>query len=131
MTDSRDTDSGYHMRLLVDRVPSMLAYWDSELLCRFANRAYEKWFGVDPDRLIGTSIRDLLGPKLFAMNEGHMRAALAGEHQVFERLVPGPDGVERHSLAEYIPTSSMAPYVVSRPGDRSDSVARNTGGAPA
>jgi len=103
MTDSRDTDSGYHMRLLVDRVPSMLAYWDSELLCRFANRAYEKWFGVDPDRLIGTSIRDLLGPKLFAMNEGHMRAALAGEHQVFERLVPGPDGVERHSLAEYIP----------------------------
>jgi len=103
MTDSRDADSSYHMRLLVDRVPSMLAYWDRDLHCRFANRAYEKWFGVDPDRLIGTSIRDLLGPKLFAMNEGHMRAALAGEHQVFERLVPGPDGVERHSLAEYIP----------------------------
>ncbi len=103
MPDPRDTDSGYHMRLLVDRVPSMLAYWDSGLHCRFANRAYEKWFGVDPDRLVGTSIRDLLGPELFAMNEAHIRGALAGERQVFERIVPGPDGVQRHSLAEYIP----------------------------
>jgi len=103
MTSTLDSDVGYHMRLLVDRVPSMLAYWDGELRCRFANRAYEMWFGVDPDRLIGTSIRDLLGPKLFALNELHIRAALAGEHQVFERIVPGPDGVQRHSLAEYIP----------------------------
>lgn len=104
MSDDLDAaDVNYHMRLLVDRVPSMLAYWDRELRCRFANRAYERWFGVDPDRLIGTSIRDLLGPELFAMNEPHMRAALAGEHQVFERIVPGPGGVERHSLAEYIP----------------------------
>ena len=103
MTYTLDSDIGYHMRLLVDRVPSMLAYWDAELRCRFANRAYEMWFGVDPDRLIGTSIRDLLGPKLFALNELHIRAALAGEHQVFERIVPGPDGVQRHSLAEYIP----------------------------
>lgn len=103
MSDDFEKDVNYHMRLLVDRVPSMLAYWDRELRCRFANRAYEKWFGVDPDRLIGTSIRDLLGPDLFAQNEPHMRAALAGQHQVFERIVPGPGGVERHSLAEYIP----------------------------
>jgi len=103
MSDDFSEDAHYHMRLLVDRVPSMLAYWDRDLRCRFANRAYEKWFGVDPGRLLGTSIRDLLGPKLFDMNEPHMRAALAGERQVFERIVPGPGGVERHSLAEYIP----------------------------
>jgi PAS domain S-box-containing protein len=103
MTDDFDADAAYHMRLLVDRVPSMLAYWDRDLLCRFANRAYEAWFGVSPDLLLGTSIRDLLGPELFAMNEPYMRRALAGERQVFERIVPGPDGVQRHSLAEYIP----------------------------
>jgi len=99
MTD----DLQYHMRLLVDRVPTMLAYWDRDLTCRFANRAYEAWFGVNPDRLLGTSVRDLLGPELFALNEPYMRRALAGERQVFERIVPGPGGVQRHSLAEYIP----------------------------
>ena len=81
----------------------MLAYWDKDLRCRFANRAYERWFGVDPDSLIGTSIRELLGPALYAANESYIRAALDGHRQVFERVVPGPDGVQRHSLATYVP----------------------------
>lgn len=88
---------------LADRIPSMLAYWDSDLRCRFANRAYERWFGVDPDALIGTSIKDLLGPTLFALNKAHIDAALQGQPQTFERVVPGHDGVQRHSLAHYIP----------------------------
>ncbi|MEZ5703152.1 MAG: PAS domain-containing protein [Burkholderiaceae bacterium] len=96
-------DAAYHMGLLVDRVPTMLAYLDRQLICRFANRAYETWFGAKPEDLLGTTVQNLLGPKIFALNEPYMRKALAGERQVFERLIPGPDGVERHSLAEYIP----------------------------
>ncbi len=103
MSDDLSADLNYHMRLLVDRVPSMLAYWDSDLRCRYANRAYERWFGVDADRLLGTSLPELLGPELHAMNAPYIRGALAGERQVFERIVPGPDGVERHALAEYMP----------------------------
>ena len=103
MNENFGRDTSHHVRLLVDHVPSMLAYWDRDLRCRFANRAYETWFGVDPDSLVGTSIRDLLGPQLFALNEPYIRAALNGERQVFERVVPGPDGVKRHSLATYVP----------------------------
>lgn len=103
MNDTFGRDASHHVRLLVDHVPSMLAYWDSDLRCRFANRAYETWFGVDPDGLIGTSIDDLLGPQLFALNEPYIRAAMNGEKQVFERVVPGPDGTRRHSLATYVP----------------------------
>lgn len=98
-----DFDMAYYVRLLVDHVPSMLAYWDRDLLCRFANRAYERWFGVDPDGLAGTSLRDLLGPRLFALNEPYIRGALGGKEQVFERVVPGADGVARHGLATYTP----------------------------
>jgi PAS domain S-box-containing protein len=81
----------------------MLAYWDRDLTCRFANRAYETWFGVDPDQLVGTSLPDLLGPELFALNEPYVVAALAGRQQSFQRSIPGPDGVTRHSLANYQP----------------------------
>ena len=93
----------HHLRRVVDHVPSMLAYWDSELRCRFANRAYETWFGADPDRLLGSSIRDLLGPALFALNEPYILGALQGEPQTFERAIPGPDGITRFSLAHYHP----------------------------
>jgi len=91
------------LQKLVDRIPSMLAYWDRELRCRFANRAYETWFGVRAETLLGTSLRDLLGPELFALNEPYLRAALAGEPQVFERVVPGPGGVRRNARAWYLP----------------------------
>ena len=103
MTDDRYANPTRYMRLLIDGVPTMLGYWDPDLRCRFANRAYETWFGVNPDQLIGTTAQDLLGPALFALNEPLMRKALAGERQIFERVVPGPDGVHRPSLAEYIP----------------------------
>lgn len=103
MSCSIEATSAPYAQRLVDHLPSMLAYWDRDLRCRFANRAYETWFGADPERMIGMHIRDLLGPALYALNEPYLKAALAGEQQVFERIVPGPDGRQRHSLATYMP----------------------------
>ena len=39
----------------------MLAYLHRDLTCCFADQAYETRFGVTPEALIGTHIRDLLG----------------------------------------------------------------------
>lgn len=100
---STHQNPAHYMSRLVDQLPSMLAYWDRDLRCCFANQAYSRWFGVDPKALLGTSIRDLLGPHLFSLNQHHMEAALRGEAQTFERLIPGPDGIHRHSLAHYVP----------------------------
>jgi PAS domain S-box-containing protein len=91
------------LRRVTDKLPSMLAYWDSTQHCRFANRAYETWFGVSPESLVGTHISKLLGP-LYRMNLPHIEAALRGEPQEFEREIPDPaGGPSRHSLAHYIP----------------------------
>ena len=103
MAENNVQDATYYLRRMVDQVPSMLAYWDRTLRCRFANAAYRTWFGVDPARLVGTSLRDLLGPELYALNEPHALAALHGEEQTFERAIQGADGVVRYSLANYQP----------------------------
>jgi len=100
---SLPTRSGPPWANPADLIPSMVAYWDKDLICRFANRAYQVWFGKDPQDLLGRPIQELLGPKLFQLNEPYMRAALNGQTQTFERVVPGPDGVARHSLARYLP----------------------------
>lgn len=94
---------GELLRLLVDKISAMLAYWDSALRCRFANRAYEQWFGVSPEALIGRHISELLGP-LYPLNLPYIERALRGEPQEFEREIPSPTGgPSRHSLANYIP----------------------------
>jgi len=91
------------IEFLMQKTPTMIAYWDQDLRCRYANGAYRTWFGVEPEKMVGTTLMDLLGPELFALNEPYARGALAGQEQTFERVVPGPDGIRRNSLAKYMP----------------------------
>lgn len=88
--------------IALNLLDAMVAYWDKDKICRYANSAYLAWFGRKPEELIGTHIRDLLGP-LYAKNLPYMERALSGEIQVFERAIPRPDGTTRHSLATYLP----------------------------
>lgn len=89
--------------LVVDRLPAMVAYWDSFQTCRFANQAYLSWFGWTRERLLGHTMKELLGP-LHAMNLPYIEGVLAGKTQVFERSIPLPGGGgTRESLATYIP----------------------------
>jgi len=103
MSDTHGHDTAYYARRLVDHVEALLAYWDRDLRCRFANPAYGRWFKADPAQLIGKSMPEVLGPERWAQIEHHARAALRGEVQLFDRDAPGPDGAMRHSLAHYVP----------------------------
>jgi diguanylate cyclase (GGDEF)-like protein/PAS domain S-box-containing protein len=86
-------------------IDAMLGYWDVRERCKFGNTAYRDWFGISPADLLGLPIRELLGP-LYELNLPHIRAALKGEPQVFERAIPMPDGSVRHSIASYHPDIS-------------------------
>ena len=91
------------LRQLVDHVPGMLAYWDATQRCRFANRAYESWFGVPCAALVGRSMQELLGP-IYPPNLPYIEGALRGVPQTFERDIPLANGSPmRHSLAQYVP----------------------------
>ena len=87
---------------LVDHLDAMVAYWDRDQVCVFANDAYLAWFGRTKQQMIGTTLEGLLGP-LYLRNLPYIRAAYEGKTQVFEREIPAPDGRIRHSLATYTP----------------------------
>jgi diguanylate cyclase (GGDEF)-like protein/PAS domain S-box-containing protein len=103
MSDGLAPDTIRYQHLLMERLPAILAYWDTDLRCRFANHSYKHWFGVSTVDLVGTSLGDLLGPELLALNEPHIKAALQGHEQTFERDLTGPDGTSRQSLVTYLP----------------------------
>ena len=91
------------LKTITDAIPSMVAYWDNNLRCRFANKAYLEWFGRAPETLVGTTMRSLLGEALFVKNEPYILAALAGNTQNFERTLTRADGTIGHTWANYIP----------------------------
>lgn len=91
------------LRALIDQLPAMVAYWDKDQRCRIANRAYLTWFGVEPEALLGKTLRELLGP-IYPLNLPFIEGALRGQEQQFERELPNPEGgPPRHSQAHYTP----------------------------
>lgn len=89
--------------VVLDALPAMVGYWDAQLRNVVANAAYVDFFGRTPGELKGLHIGELLGEELYAKNEPHIRAALAGEPQLFDREIIDPTGTPRYTQASYMP----------------------------
>jgi PAS domain S-box-containing protein len=88
---------------LFDQTSTLIAYWDRNLRCRVANRAYELWFGVSLQQLIGSHLGELLGPQYEEVRP-YVEAVLRGEPQEFERDYVDPTGgPPRPALMRFIP----------------------------
>ena len=64
MLDEGPDDGGEtrRLRLLIDRLPALIAYWDADLHNVIANEAHREYFGLGPAEIRGRHLRDLLGP---------------------------------------------------------------------
>jgi PAS domain S-box-containing protein len=91
------------LKTITNAIPSMIAYWDKDQRCGFANKAHLEWFGRDPDTMIGNTIASLLGESLYAGTEPHIRAVLAGQPQNIERTLTKADGTTGHTWTNYAP----------------------------
>lgn len=96
------------IRTLTDNLPGLVAYWDKDLRCRFANAAYEDWFDRSSDDMRNLTLPSLLGPDLYAKNENCIVSALAGQRQSFPQSIIKPCGQVGHVLTHYIPDIDTA-----------------------
>lgn len=88
---------------VVDHVDAMLAYWDKNEICRFANKAYLKWGEKSGDELIGKVKLKKFLRTIYTENQLHIRNVLAGKKQVFERDFHFPDGSVYPYIVTYTP----------------------------
>lgn len=86
----------------LNHVSAMIAYWDCNQRCVFANDAYLEWFGRKPAEMKGILMKDLLGD-IYPKNLPYILGVLKGEKQVFERQISLPNGELRESIATYTP----------------------------
>ncbi|MBS1512055.1 MAG: PAS domain-containing protein [Bacteroidetes bacterium] len=94
------SDIGLHV---ADQIEAMLSYWDKNLICRYANKAFKHWFGLSQSQMIDKMhLSELLG-EVFEKNRTHIEAALAGTRQQFERELLLFNGEVKNVLTTYIP----------------------------
>lgn len=88
---------------MLNALPAMVGYWDSDLRNRMANDAYIEYFGKTPQEMRGMKIWEVLGKELHEKNRPYIEGALAGEAQLFDLAITTPSGEVRYTQASYIP----------------------------
>ncbi|MCJ2035575.1 PAS domain-containing protein [Methylobacterium sp. J-068] len=91
------------LRLITDALPVLISFIGADHVYRFANRAYDDWFSIPAEAVVGRDVRELLGPKGYVARKPHMDRALAGEAVTFELDWPRRDGEPRIAEIRYLP----------------------------
>ena len=93
----------YYTNKIADSISAMLAYWDKDQICRFANNAYVTCFGRKTgDCIDKITIKELLGP-VYKKNLPYLEEAYKGKIQVFESELSLTDGKLKQFIVTYIP----------------------------
>ncbi|MDB5954896.1 ATP-binding protein [Ramlibacter sp.] len=91
------------LRMVTDNAPVLLLHFDREGRYRFVNEPYAAKVGMPTARMIGRTMVEVLGEAAHAMLRPHIEAALAGERQEFDALIPYPAQGGRWMHCTYLP----------------------------
>ena len=97
------TEPGGMLRAVLNALPAMVGYWDTNLQNRIANDAYVDYFGFTPEQMRGLQIREVLGETLYGQNLPYIEGVLRGEPQLFDRTIIDTAGCARYTQASYLP----------------------------
>lgn len=94
---------GGFLQTITNSIPVQFAYYDRDLICRFANASYARWTGTPAESLVGMHLSQIASPEIFAQSLPRLEAALAGEDQQFEGPRTFPDGHAFYASIQYTP----------------------------
>jgi len=81
-------ESEHQLRLVTDTAPVGIARCDTEARYKFINRYRAERLGLAPEQVIGKRMPEVIGVKVFAIIEPHIRECLAGKAVRFEVALP-------------------------------------------
>lgn len=88
---------------IADRIPTRLAYYDKDLICRFASAAHAARYGKRAADMVGLHLSEVVHPDLLPEIFPHVTAALAGQVAIFEVQHVEDDGTQNYHEIHYIP----------------------------
>jgi diguanylate cyclase (GGDEF)-like protein/PAS domain S-box-containing protein len=90
------------LKAVTDNLPALFAYVDRDQVYRFANGHFRHLLGVEPEAVVGRTMREFLGDGAHAELLPHIEGVLRGERRNFER--PGwKRNADRYFMTQYVP----------------------------
>lgn len=90
-------------KAITNAIPGLVAYWDKDLRCHFANEIHLDWFGKTAKMIIDTKLHDLLSDWEYTNTLPYIIKVLLGQSQVFEGSLTKPNGNKISTLNHYLP----------------------------
>ncbi|MFN3496062.1 MAG: PAS domain S-box protein, partial [Hydrogenophaga sp.] len=101
--EERLAEHGGFLQTITDRIPARLAYYDKDLICRFANSAHANRYGKLAAEMVGSHLSQVVRPDLLPEILPRVASALSGEAQSFEAERTASDGTRNFYQIHYIP----------------------------
>ncbi|KQV92599.1 PAS domain-containing protein [Pelomonas sp. Root1237] len=95
-------DAQAHLKAIADNLPVLISYIDRNQRLTFVNKTFEEWMGVAPELAVGSHLKALIGPELYAQRQPALEQALRGERVEFE-VASQALGLTRYLHTVYIP----------------------------
>ncbi|MBC5772710.1 PAS domain-containing protein [Pontibacter sp. KCTC 32443] len=95
--------SEQQLRLVTNALPVLIGYLDKEEKYRFANKAYEHWFPLKSEDLIGRYLRDIIGEEAYRNVKEYIEQGFAGQAVSFEARMPYRADFVKHIQTNYVP----------------------------
>lgn len=76
---------------VLENLPDLVSYLDTELRYRYINRGYPEWFQREATQILGRRVPEVVGDAVFEIVRPRLEKAVRGEPQEFELEVPHSD----------------------------------------
>ncbi|HXR58600.1 MAG TPA: EAL domain-containing protein [Burkholderiales bacterium] len=84
LAESGRRESEERLLLMANSVPALIAYLDREQRFRFSNRTYGEWFGIPHEQMVGRTLREVSGDKVYEELRPRVERVLSGQPVEFE-----------------------------------------------
>lgn len=96
-------ETAARLQLVTDTTPALISYIGKDGTYQFVNAAYEAWWGLPREQLIGRRPSEFLSEEVLAETRPYAKRTLAGEMVTFQIDLPLADGTTPHVEVRYAP----------------------------
>ncbi len=95
--------SEQQLSIIIDNIPGLVSHVDNNLRYLYASKGYERFFGIPSEKVVGKTMKEVLGETVFKRVEPYVKRALSGEQVKFENPIKMPNGEISYNLVTYTP----------------------------
>lgn len=91
------------LSLITDSVPALIGYFDKDQVYRYVNQRYADWFDRPKDGIVGCSILEVVGERIYRDVRQHIERAIGGAQVSYQYAMARNEGQIVHASSMLVP----------------------------